>query len=131
MPSTRRRVLAAVGGVGGAVLGGAALQTGLLADATPTARGAWPMGRRGPAGRSYAPDADPPTDDVAVRWKRPVAPLRGFGHEPTPVVADGHVRWRFGLEREDGDSGPLSPAALVGDRLYVAGNRHVYALEEA
>ncbi|WP_330633133.1 PQQ-binding-like beta-propeller repeat protein [Halocatena halophila] len=43
-------------------------------------------------------------------------------------AADGRVRWRF----EPGDEfGPLSPAALVGETLYVHGNGTLYALTEA
>jgi outer membrane protein assembly factor BamB len=42
-------------------------------------------------------------------------------------ATDGHVRWRF----SPGDSTTsLSPAALVGETLYVLGNGHLYALEE-
>ncbi len=43
-------------------------------------------------------------------------------------AADGHVRWRFSR----GERGlPYSPAAIVGEILYVLGNGHLYALEEA
>jgi outer membrane protein assembly factor BamB len=41
---------------------------------------------------------------------------------------DGHVRWRFDPESRHT---PLSPAALVGDLLYVQGEDELYALEEA
>lgn len=44
-------------------------------------------------------------------------------------AGDGQVRWQFGHDFER--PGPWSPPALVGETLYVIGNGHVYALEEA
>jgi outer membrane protein assembly factor BamB len=44
-------------------------------------------------------------------------------------AATGEVRWRF---RGEGDQAlPMSPAALVGDSLYVVDSNYVYALAEA
>lgn len=82
----------------------------------------------------------------AERWRSPAAPESSPQFAP-PAVADGvvclpqedegfaavdaddgHVRWRF---RRGDVPGPWSPAALAGDAVYIIGNGHVYALEEA
>lgn len=88
MVPTRRRLLAATAGVGGLLLGGGLLVDGDTAAGTPSG---WRMFRGGPAGRSYAPDASPPTDGVAVRWKRRIADETGLYRRTAPVVADGRA----------------------------------------
>jgi outer membrane protein assembly factor BamB len=117
---SRRRLLAAAGTL--------AVGTGIgtaLASSSAGSGSAWPMARHGPAGRSHAPDARPPRDGVAVRWKRPVDPDRGFAYGATPVVADGRVyvagddlrvfdaatgRDRLRVDRELGTAAALAPA---------------------
>jgi outer membrane protein assembly factor BamB len=85
---SRRRLLTAAGTLAATAAVGAG---GALAQSSPVSNGAWPMAQRDPAGTCHAPDATPPKDDVAVRWKRPADPDRGFVYGTPPVVADGRV----------------------------------------
>ena len=117
---SRRRLLA----VAGTLAVGAGVGTA-LASSSAGSGSAWPMARHGPAGRSHAPNARPPRDGVAVRWKRPVDPDRGFAYGATPVVADGRVyvagddlrvldaatgRDRFRVDRDLGTAAAVAPA---------------------
>jgi len=83
---SRRRLLTAAGTL--AVTAGVGR---VLAQSSSAPDGAWPMAQRDPAGTGHAPNATPPKDGVAVRWKRPVEPGRGFAYGAPPVVADGSV----------------------------------------
>ena len=87
------------------------------------------------------------TADGTERWRSDVDPASLSGAAPPAVAANrvyiptqsgalvavdaetGEVSWRF---QDDGEQPvPMSPAALVGEYLYVIGSNHVYALEDA
>lgn len=87
--SLSRRQLLAAGGSAAALLTGGFLARRQFETAAAAPTGGWPMAGRDPAGTGYAPDADPPTADVAVRWKYPLAAAAEYW--PGPVTADGVV----------------------------------------
>ncbi|WP_135362775.1 outer membrane protein assembly factor BamB family protein [Halosimplex halophilum] len=87
---SRRQVLAS-GGAAGALLGGGVLARRLLPTAAGRSPDGWPMVARDPGGTAYAPEADPPTDGVKVRWKYGLPPWPGADVRPAPVVAGGVV----------------------------------------
>lgn len=94
--SLSRRQLLASGGAAGALLGGGVLARVALATAAESAsadvsRDDWPMAGGDPAGTGFAPDADPPTDGVAVRWSEPMSLVPDPDSRPSPVVANGVV----------------------------------------
>jgi len=86
---TRRRLLAAGGLTVTALTGGYALAA--RTTESPDGPSGWAMAQRDAAGRSFAPEADPPTDDVSVTWKQRFDTGVGFTHRNSPVVADGRV----------------------------------------
>lgn len=86
---SRRHLLASTGALAAALGAGHVIATGRSRPRIGT--GDWPMAQHDPAGRSYAPTASPPNDEVAVRWKRPFDANRGAAYGVTPVVADGRV----------------------------------------
>ncbi|WP_436912113.1 outer membrane protein assembly factor BamB family protein [Halosimplex marinum] len=119
---SRRQVLAS-GGAAGALLGGSALARRYLrtvAGAT-TVGGAsgWPMVARDPGGTAYAPEADPPTDGVNVRWRRGILAGSGADERPAPVVAGGVVYavGPFGSENAPHSPELLAASASDGDVL--------------
>jgi len=130
---SRRRLLAAAGTLAATAGAGTALARSADADA-----GAWPMAQHDPGGRSHAPDANPPRDGVAVRWKRSVEPDRGFAYGASPAVADGRVyavgddllvldaetgAVEFRVEREYRSAAAIAPArAYTSPTLGVVGD---------
>jgi outer membrane protein assembly factor BamB len=112
---SRRRLLAAGGTAATVLAGGHALANSR--STAPTELDGWPMAQHDPAGRSYAPGADPPTDGVAIRWKRQIEVDVGAAFGVPPVVADGRV---YAVGREllavDARSGEVRFRAAVDAR---------------
>ncbi|MFB6162041.1 MAG: PQQ-binding-like beta-propeller repeat protein [Halococcoides sp.] len=88
-PLSRRDLLTAGGAAATLFAGGALARRSLPGPDGPTLSG-WPMAGADPAGTCYAPDAEAPTDGVAVRWKHRITVTRS-DRQPSPVVADGVV----------------------------------------
>jgi len=94
--SLSRRQLLASGGAAGALLGGGALARAALPTAAESAtdepsKSDWPMAGGDPAGAGYAPDAEPPTEGVTLRWSEPMSLAPDPDSRPSPVVANGVV----------------------------------------
>ncbi len=77
------------------------------------------MAARDPGGTAYAPEADPPTDGVSVRWRRGILAGAEADERPAPVVAGGVVYAVGPFGSEDTPAGPelLAAAASDGDVL--------------
>ncbi|QLH84177.1 PQQ-binding-like beta-propeller repeat protein [Halosimplex pelagicum] len=122
--SLSRRQLLASGGAAGALLGGGALARRSLrtaAGAQTAVGGAsgWPMAARDPGGTAYAPEADPPTDGINVRWHHTIRSTFEPIHSPTPVLAD-DVVYAVGPSETRGASGSaqlVAVSASDGDLL--------------
>jgi|GEM_PF-3017596 len=123
--SLSRRQLLASGAGAGALLSGGALARRYLrtaaADASPDADepSAWPMAARDPGATAYAPEADPPTDGVRVRWRCGIRSGPDPDQRPGPVVTDGIVYavGPFGSSGVPGSPGLLAVSASDGEVL--------------
>lgn len=82
MPS-RRRLLAAAGGMLAALASSGAVDAGRSRDAGPD----WPMARYNPAGTGYNPRASGPRDGVRIKWQR--EPDGFSGATASPILHDG------------------------------------------
>jgi outer membrane protein assembly factor BamB len=88
VPSTTRRHLLTATAT---LIGSLGIGRVIATDAQTDDANDWPMLQHDPAGRSYAPTARPPRDDVAVRWKQSFDAERGFATKLPPVVSNGRV----------------------------------------